>query len=338
MTTRPVDGAAGPVLVTGATGFLGEHLCAELLARGYQVRALARTRSDYLADLGCTIHRGDVLSAADLDVAMPGCTAVFHLAGMVSRDPDDTSRMMRLHVEGTREVIQAMGRHQVPRLVLASTSGTLAVSADEAILDETSGPTEALVTGWPYYASKIYQERLAFDLGKKLGIEVVAVNPSLLLGPGDRRLSSTGDVLRFLRGQIPAVPVGGVNFVDVRDVAAATANALVRGRSGERYLLGGPNWTVTEFFGRLSRTSKVRAPRMALPPALARWGASAVEQVYRWRGKAPPVDRISVEMSQHYWWFDSAKAERELGFEARDPALTLHDTVKYLRQGVAADL
>ena len=326
------------VLVTGATGFLGEHLCAELVGRGHKVRALARTRSDYLADLGCTIHRGDVLSAKDLDAALPGCSAVFHLAGMVSRDPDDTQRMMRLHVDGTRAVLEAMARHGVKRLVLASTSGTIAVSEDEAILDETSTAIEELVTGWPYYASKVYQERLAFDLGKQLGIDVIAVNPSLLLGPGDRRLSSTGDVLRFLRGQIPVVPEGGVNFVDVRDVAAATATALERGRPGERYLLGGPNWTVEEFFGRLSRAAKVRAPRLKLPPKVERWSAAALEQVYRWRGKEPPVDRISVEMSQHYWWFDSGKAERELGFEARDPGLTLHDTVKYLRQGIASDL
>jgi dihydroflavonol-4-reductase len=324
--------------VTGATGFLGEHLCAELVARGRPVRALARTRSDYLADLGCTVFRGDVLSAVDLDQAVAGCSAVLHLAGMVSRDFDDASRMMRLHVEGTRAVLDAMARHGVRRMVLASTSGTLAVSADAEVLDETSGPTDELVAGWPYYASKIYQERLAFDLGAKHGIEVIAVNPSLLLGPGDRRLSSTGDVLRFLRGHIPVVPTGGVNFVDVRDVAAATATALECGRAGERYLLGGPNWTVAEFFGRLARVAKVSAPRLKLPPAVARWGASTIEQVYRWRGKESPVDRLSVEMSQHYWWFNSAKAERELRFEARDPALTLHDTVKYLRQGVAADL
>jgi dihydroflavonol-4-reductase len=226
----------------------------------------------------------------------------------------------------------------VPRLVLASTSGTIAVSKDEVILDETAGSALELVAGWPYYASKFYQERLAFDLGRARGLTVIAVNPSLLLGPGDRRLSSTGDVLRFLRGQIPTVPGGGINFVDVRDVAAATAAALERGRDGERYLMGGPNWTTAEFFGRLGRVSKVRGPWLKLPPTVARWGAAAYEQVYRWRGKEAPVDRVSVDMAEHYWWFDSGKAEAELGFAARDPQLTLHDTVKYLRQGVARDL
>lgn len=327
-----------PVVVTGATGFLGEHLCAELIGRGVPVRALARTRSDYLADIGAEVVQGDVLWPADLDRVLPGARAVFHLAGLVSRDPDDATRMMRLHVDGTRAVIEGMARHRVPRLVLASTSGTIAVSKEEVILDETAGRALELVAGWPYYASKIYQERLAFDLGRARGLTVIAVNPSLLLGPGDRRLSSTGDVLRFLRGQIPTVPGGGINFVDVRDVAAATAAALERGRDGERYLMGGPNWTTAEFFGRLGRVSKVRGPWLKLPPTVARWGAAAYEQVYGWRGKEAPVDRVSVDMAEHYWWFDSGKAEAELGFAARDPQLTLHDTVKYLRQGVARDL
>lgn len=346
MSATAPPGGAGPtdasaprtVVVTGATGFLGEHLCAELRARGHTVRALARTRNDHLAELGCELHRGDVLAAADLDRALPGAAAVFHLAGMVSRDPADVSRMMRLHVEGTRAVLEAMARHQVPRLILASTSGTIAVSKDEQILDERCRTSEELVAGWPYYTSKIYQERLAFDLGATLGREVVAVNPSLLLGPGDRRLSSTGDVVRFLRGQIPTVPPGGINFVDARDVAAATAAALDAGRPGERYLMGGPNWTMKEFFARLGRVARVRGPWLALPARLGRWGAQALEEVYRWRGKEPPVDRISVEMSEHFWWFDSARAARELGFEARDPMLTLHDTVRYLRQDLGSDL
>jgi dihydroflavonol-4-reductase len=333
--TAAVDVAA-PVVVTGATGFLGEHLCAELVRRGLAVRALARTRSDYLEELGVEIVRGDVRSAGDLDRALPGTRAVLHLAGMVSRDPADTTRMMRLHVDGTREVLTAMARHGVPRMVLASTSGTIAVSEDEAILDERDGTVESIAAKWPYYASKIYQERLAFDLGGKLGVAVVALNPSLLLGPGDRRLSSTGDVLKFLRGQIPTVPRGGVNFVDARDAAVAFANALTAGTAGERYLLGGPNWTTAEFFARLARVSKVRGPWLTLPKAVQTWGAAAMEELYRWRGKEPPVDRISVEMAEHYWWFDSTKAERELGFSARDPQLTLAETVKYLRQGLDA--
>jgi dihydroflavonol-4-reductase len=324
------------VLVTGATGFLGEHLCRVLIEHGHTVRGLARTRSAILADLGVEHIRGDVLSGPELDTALAGVDAVCHLAGAVSRDPEDAQRMMRLHVDGTRRVLDRMAAAGVSRMVLASTSGTIGVSRDEAILDESAPYAEDIVAGWPYYASKIYQERLAFSHAEPLGIEVVAVNPSLLLGPGDRRLSSTGDVRKFLRREIPTVPDGGISFVDARDAAEATAAALERGRAGERYLLGGPNWTMKEFFARLGRVANIAPPRLKLPSSWARWSAGVVEEVYRWRGRQPPVDRISVEMAEHYWWIDSSKAERELGFAARDPQLTLVDTVAYLRQGVDA--
>lgn len=321
-------------LVTGATGFLGEHLCRVLREAGHTVRGLARSRSGVLTELGVEHVRGDVLDTVDLAKALPGVDGVFHLAGAVSRDPDDAQRMMRLHVDGTRALLEAMATHGVRRMVLASTSGTIGVSKDEEILDERAPYAEEIVAGWPYYASKIYQERLAFEHGARLGIEIVAVNPSLLLGPGDRRLSSTGDVRKFIQKKIPVLPDGGINFVDARDAALATAAAMDRGRAGERYLLGGPNWTMKEFFARLGRVAKVAPPRLRLPAKLNRWGASLVEELYRHRGKEPPVDRISVEMAEHYWWIDSSKAERELGFAARDPQLTLVDTVAYLRQGI----
>jgi dihydroflavonol-4-reductase len=325
------------VLVTGATGFLGEHLCRVLVEEGHIVRGLARSRSAVLEDLGVEHVRGDVLSNDDLARALDGVSAVFHLAGAVSRDPNDAQRMMRLHVDGTRKVLEQMSQVGVRRMILASTSGTIGVSKDEEILDESAPYAEEIVAGWPYYASKIYQERLAFEHGERLGIEVVAVNPSLLLGPGDRRLSSTGDVRKFIKRQIPTIPDGGINFVDARDAAAATAAALGKGRAGERYLLGGPNWTTKEFFDRLGRVANVAPPRLKVPPKFAKWSAGIVEELYRWRGKEPPLERISVEMAEHYWWIDSSKAERELGFTPRDPQLTLVDTVGYLRRGVDAE-
>jgi dihydroflavonol-4-reductase len=321
-------------LVTGATGFLGEHLCRVLVEQGHIVRGLARSRSHVLADLGVEHVRGDVLSGDELDRGLDGTNAVFHLAGAVSRDPNDAQRMMRLHVDGTRRVLDRMAAAGIKRMVLASTSGTIGVSKDEAIIDETAPYAEEIVCGWPYYASKIFQERLAFEHGARLGIEVVSINPSLLLGPGDRRLSSTGDVRKFLKRQIPVIPSGGMSFVDARDAALATAAALERGRAGERYLLGGPNWTMKEFFARLGRIAKVAPPVLKLPASWNKFGASLVDELYRWRDREPPVDRISVEMAEHYWWIDSSKAAAELGFEARDPQLTLNDTVAYLRRGV----
>lgn len=323
------------VLVTGGTGFLGEHLVRELVEQGgRRVRVLARSHSPILEQLDIEIFRGDITADDDeLARALDGCSSVFHLAGMVSRDPDDGQLMMRLHVDGTRKLMAAAAKAGVVRVVIASTSGTVAVARDERPRDESAPYATEVVSGWPYYLSKIYQEKQAFSLGAELGIEVVAVNPSLLLGPGDRRLSSTGDVQKFLRRQIPVVPEGGMSFVDVRDAAKATVAAMDRGRPGERYLLGGPNWTFEEFFGRLSRVAKVAAPRLKLPGGVQRFGASVMERVYKRFDRSPPVDRQSVEMGEHFWYLDAAKARRELGFEAREPAETLHDTVRYLRDG-----
>ena len=323
------------VLVTGGSGFLGRWVVDELCEAGHRVRVLGRGKSAALAERGVEIAVGDV--SRDLDGAEPlqrafdGVSALFHLAGFVSRDPDDGQRMMRVHIDGTRRVLEAAKQAGVRRVVLASTSGTIAVSRQAEILDERAPYPIEIVGNWPYYLSKIYQEKLALDLGATLGLEVVIVNPSLLLGPGDERNSSTGDVRRFLKREIPVVPDGGVSFVDARDAAKATVAALEEGRAGERYLLGGPNWTVSEYFGRLERASKVRAPRLKLPNALQRRAASLLEQAYKALDKEPPVERISVEMAQVYWWCDSSKAERELGFQARDPGETLDDTIRDLR-------
>ena len=326
-------------LVTGGTGFLGEHVAKVLLAQGdSQVRLMARAPSLIFDDHDVDFIQGDVLDARAVAKAMDGCEAVFHMAGVVSRDPDDSQRMMRVHVDGTRHVLEAAHSAGVKRIVIASTSGTVAVSQEEHPIDESAGYATEVVAGWPYYASKIYQEKLALEEGARFGVEVVVVNPSLLLGPGDRRLSSTSDVLKFLRGKLPIVPSGGLNFVDVRDAAEATVQALDRGRPGERYLLGGPNWSFEEFFGRLGRIANVGRPRLKLPGAWARAGATVVEELWRAAGREPPFDRISVEMAQHYWYVDSSKAERELGFVSREPSLTLTDTVRFLRAEIDAEI
>ena len=326
--------------VTGATGFLGEHVVRALATRGDEVVAIARSPSSLLGQLDRVEQvRVDVTANEDreqLIAALGGVDGLFHLAGRVSRDPADAQPMMRVHVDGTRRTFEAAAAAGVRRILVASTSGTIAVSREPRVHSERDGFATELVAGWPYYASKVYQEKLSLELAELYGLEVVFVNPSLLLGPGDARLSSTRDVLRFIRGQIPVVPSGGMNFVDVRDAAVASVSAMERGQAGERYLVGGPNWTVEEFFGRLSRAADVPAPRIKVPDRLSRWGAGLVEELYRARKRVPPIDKISVEMSSHYWYVDSSKAEQELGFEPREPSLTLADTVRYLRRDLDA--
>jgi dihydroflavonol-4-reductase len=317
-------------LVTGATGFLGSAII-ERLPPG-ATRALVRRRTRLLETRGVEQVIGDVEDMASVKAAMEGVDRVYHLAGLVSRDAKDATRLMRVHVDGTRNVLRAAKDAGVGRLVLASSSGTIAVSKDPVVTDERAPFAFDVVKAWPYYLSKIFQEELALEFWKKEGLPIVIVSPSLLLGPGDERGSSTEDVLRFLRKKIPALTDGGVSFVDVRDAADAFLAAMEQGKPGERYLLGGPNWTVETFFGRLSRIAKVPAPKVKLPEKLALFGAGLLEGIAKWRGVEPPIDRVSVEMGQHYWYLDAGKARRELGFTTRDPQETLLDTVRYLKQ------
>jgi dihydroflavonol-4-reductase len=308
-------------LVTGATGFLGAHLAAALEAHGHDVVAFSRSRG------------GDVLDAARVRAAAAGCAGAFHCAGQVSRRLEDAEALYRVHVEGTKTVLDACEAAGVPRVVVASTSGTVALreSADQVSNENDETPI-ALIARFPYYRAKLFAERAALGRGGRL--EVVCVNPSLLLGPGDRNGSSTEDVRLFLERAVPAVPAGGLSFVDARDAAEAMRLAMDRGRPGERYLVGACNLTVREFFERLARVSGVRAPWVPMPRSreLARAGAAWVDRVATRVGFRTSIDPVSVEMGQCFWYLDSRKAERELAWTARDPNATLLDTVVDLRE------
>jgi len=323
-------------LVTGATGFLGGHLVARLRDLGHDVVALVRSagdEEDALAAKGAIVLRGDVLDPASVRDAASGCGGAFHCAGKVSRDPKDAEELYRVHVEGTKTVVDACKAAGVGRVVVASSSGVVAVSDDpDHIGCETDETPIGLVSRWPYYRSKLFAEQAALARSTA-GFDVVSVNPTLLLGPGDLRGSSTEDVRLFLEQKIPAVPQGGLSFVDARDAAEAMRLAMEKGQPGERYLVGACNLTIREFFRRLERVSGVRAPWVPMPraPEVTRALGPAIERLTAKVGLTMPVDPVSLEMAQYYWYLDATRAETVLGWTPRDPGATLADTVNDLR-------
>ena len=265
--------------------------------------------------------------------AVEGIRDIYHLAGRVSRERENAREMYEIHVEGTRVLCDAAKSSGVKTIVMASTSGTIAVTEDgEVVPDETYPQPLEIIARWPYYASKSYQEMAALERFNGKGLRLVIMNPSLLLGPGDDRLSSTKVILDFMSRKIGAVPTGGVSFVDVRDVANAFRVGMKRGRHGERYLMGAANWTFSKFFGRLERLTKVSSPKIALPSRLAVGGAKLVDSLFKQWDLASPVEPGAIEMAQYFWYLNCAKASRELAFKPRDPGETLHDTVSYLRE------
>ena len=317
------------VLVTGASGFLGAHLVDVLIGRGAQVRALGRGRAAHLERDGVEQVVGSVTDPATCRAAVDGVDAVYHAAGFVSRKAEDAGAMHDVHVGGTRNVLGACRDAGVDRVVCVSTSGTVGVS-DEAdfLASEDSEVPWSLIQDWPYYASKAYAEKeiQRFVDG---GLPVRIARPSLLLGPGDRNGSSTGDVLKFLTGDIKSILPGGVSAVDVRDVAAVLPALMERGEPGVGYLLTGTNLPLRDFFVLLEQASGVRAPQMSVPRGL-------IKRAGRWLKAASKLDALggieaqTFEMACHYWYVDSSRAEHELGFAPRELAQTVRDTVRDL--------
>jgi dihydroflavonol-4-reductase len=321
------------ILITGGTGFLGTHIVRQLIDAGEKnLRVMASSVPEWMTDAGVEAVIGSVTKRDDVAAAIANTSAIFHLAGKVSRDNEDAALMNKVHVEGTRILCEAAKEAGVKTVVLASSSGTIAVSEDEQIFDETFPQPVDVFSRWAYYASKYYQERAALENFDGDGRKLVILNPSLLLGPDDERLSSTKPVLDFLARKIPYTPSGGLSFVDTRDAAAAFISALEKGRHQEKYLLGAANMTFPQFFGRLERLSGISAPMFKVPKKLAMAGSTMIESVFKNWGKASPVAAKEVEQAEYFWYFDSSKAEEELGFAPRDPQETLNDTIDYLRK------
>jgi dihydroflavonol-4-reductase len=315
------------VWVGGATGFVGSHVVEALVERGDEVVACSRGGGHVH---GVGVLAVDVRDSEAVRQSAAGCGAAILATGKVSRDPADAAALQQLHVVGTREALRGLRNAGVSRVVYASTSGTLAAGTDpQRVFDETDSVPLDIIATLPYYRSKYYAELEALEANSPPDFDVVVVNPSLVLGPGDERGSSTEDVRRFLERRIPAIPAGGMAFVDVRDVAAAMCAALTKGRAGERYLLSAQNLTVGAFLARLERLTGIRGPRLRLPrhPGLASAAQAIFSSAVKAIGGEPPVDETSGRMGQYFWYCDSAKAQRELGFSPRDPSETLRDTV-----------
>jgi dihydroflavonol-4-reductase len=324
------------ILVTGGTGFLGSHLVERLVAQRHSVRVIGRSAPARPVDGKIEFLEGDLRDPESLRRAARSVEVIYHLAGLVSFHPRDGRAMYELHVDGTRRLLEAARESEVQRIILASTSGTIAASKEEAVGSEDDDYPIAVVGRWPYYLSKIYQEKLALRFCREHSIPLVVLNPSLLLGPGDDRLSSTWIVAKFLNQELPAMPSGGLSFVDCRDAADAFAAALTSGEVFGRHLMG-LNMSFREFFGRLHRLTGVPAPRIRVPSTVNVLGAQLLERWARMRGTEPPVDQHSVEIGEHFFYVDPSKSERLLDFRTRDPQQTLQATVDYLMSKMPAD-
>lgn len=324
------------VLVTGATGLVGGAVVQELLARGLAVRALVRPTSELTNLGGATAGRielaqGDVLDRASVERALAGCDAVVHSAGIATMGRESRARLFAVNAGGVEVVLGAALAAGVERAVLTSSAAVLGGSHVPRVADEDT-TSSADTLGLDYFVSKLRGEEVGLDLASR-GLPLVVVRPAYVLGPGDLYGSSASTVLALARGTVPAFVQGGASFCDVRDVARGHVEALLRGRPGETYLLGGQNLTMDEAIGRICRLAGV-APPLRLPYAVAAAATRAMELMGRLGGPRPAVSRELLEASRLYTFVTSARAQRELGYSIRPFEDSVRDTLRwYLARG-----
>ena len=312
---------ADPVLVTGASGFVGSAVARALLARGEAVRLLVRPSSprDNLVGLDAQVVEGDLSNAASLAPAMRGAARLYHVAAdyrLWARDPEEIVRNNR---EGTANIMRAALAAGVGRIVYCSSVATLSLKglAPGAPSDETRPLTPETAIG-AYKRSKVVAERLVERMVAEEGLPAVIVNPSTPIGPRDIKPTPTGRIIvEAATGKMPAFVDTGLNIAHVDDIAQGHLAAMDKGAIGERYVLGGDDVELRELLAEIARLSGRKPPTVALPRGPLFPLAAAAEAVAQLTGKEPFVTRDALKMAAYKMFFSSAKAQRELGYTAR---------------------
>lgn len=316
-------------LVTGASGFLGWHVARTLLQKGLTVRALTRPASKLIELDDVERVNGDLRDPDSLARALQGCGLVFHVAADYRLWAKDETEMYRSNVDGTRNLLVAARAAGVERIVYTSTVGCVGMR-DGILADEDSPVTLGDMKG-AYKRSKFLAEQVALQEAEK-GLPVVIVNPTAPVGGHDVKPTPTGKmVVDFLNSRMPAFIDTGLNVVDASETAEGHWVACERGKTGERYILGGENLTLEQIFGSLSRISGVRAPTTKIPYAVAYVAGTVSTAWARITGGEPRAPLDAVRMSRNKMWVSTEKATRELGFKASAAEVGLQRAVEWFR-------
>jgi len=319
--------------ITGASGFIGSAVARKLLSAGLRVRALLRQYSPRtnLDGLQIEIVEGDMRDKDTVFRAVKDARYVFHVAADYRLWAPDPEEIKRTNLEGTRVVMEAAREAGAERVVYTSSVATLKLREDGLPTDETTPLSENQGIG-AYKRSKIAAERLVERMIGD-GLPAVIVNPSTPIGPRDLRPTPTGRmIVEAASGRMPAFVDTGLNLVHVDDVAAGHLAALMHGRVGERYILGGENMTLAELLGRIAHLMGRPPPRFRLPRVLIYPLAYGAEAMARVTKREPFVTLDGLRMAKHRMYFTSAKAERVLGYQARPAEEGFRDAIDWFRQ------
>ena len=319
-------------LVTGATGFVGGAVARALVRRGIDVRVMARSGSDLqnLRGLPHELVTGDLRDQASLRSALTGCSQLYHVAAHYALWAKDPSIFYDVNVLGTKNLLEAARDVGTERIVYCSTIGAIGLPPSGGLGTEETPVSLEQMAGH-YKRSKYLAEQEVLKLARA-GLPVVIVNPSAPVGAADVKPTPTGQiVVDFMKGRMPAYIETGLNIVDVDDVAAGHLLAMEKGRTGERYILGGKNLMLREVLEILSRLSGVKAPTIKLPRLAILPLAYLNLWVANMTGQPPRIPLEGVKMAKYKMHYDCSKAIRELGIPQTPPEVALGKAVRWFR-------
>ena len=318
------------ILVTGATGHIGNVLIRRLLAQGEEVRALVWRGEDTTPIKGLDVEQveGDVLDPASLVPAMQGVDSVYHLAGIISIMPGRNPFVWQVNVEGTRNVIDAARRAQVRRLVYTSSIHAIARAPHGVEMDESLG-FDANNPYGEYDRSKATAS-LEVQKASAEGLNAVIVCPTGVIGPYDFRGSEMGEVIRGAAEAHPMFYVeGAYDFVDVRDVADGMIAAEKHGRRGESYILSGQKLSVRYMLATVREVTGKAFSSVKIPFSLAEFAARYTPWYYRRTQNKPRFTPYSLEVLQSNSNISHKKAASELGYKPRPIYESIADSVRW---------
>ncbi|MFT7484817.1 MAG: dihydroflavonol-4-reductase [Candidatus Paceibacteria bacterium] len=313
----PVAVAPKLVLVTGAGGFLGAHVVRALLQSGHEVRAIVRSGRprNHIRKLGVELVDGDVLDEPGMNDACKGVDAIIHCASLISYWARQRTQLERINVEGPMVLLRSANAAGVRRIIHISSAGTVGTSTSGEILDE-SAPWDVEAPLIPYLKTKRMGESLLLAAAWG-GMEVVVVNPSLMLGPHLDGSAPSPLISGIMRGRLPWIPPGGVSVTDVTDVAQAVVRSLETGRSGQRYLMAGHNVTWEGLYEAIAESADGRVPKKKLSQRRLSWLTRAARARDLVNLTRPPWTPEVYRSYGSYSWFRSDKAAAELGYDVR---------------------
>jgi dihydroflavonol-4-reductase len=298
-----------------------------VLEGGDEVVGLARSdeAAAVVAGRGCEVARGDLLDEDSLAAGMRGCALAYHVAGVNTHCPSDPAMLLRVNVEGAEAAVRAAARAGIPRIVFTSSAASVGEPAGTVGREDTTHRGSYLSV---YDRSKHLGEHAAFRTAGQLGVELVAVNPSSVQGPG--RASGNGKIIiDYLNGHLRVFVHTRVSVVDIADTVEGHVLAAARGRSGERYVLNGATIKSEEALRIVSELSGISDPVRMVPPALARTAAALAEGVARARGRTSSLCRARVRTILHGHRYDGSRATRELGLSYTPVAETFRRTIEW---------